>query len=118
MNAETAVRWLARQPPNLEKTRQSIDRIINDGKRAADIVSRIRGFSKKAPAQKGDVEINEAILEITGLTRVADVRASRFGEDATVGRIAAHFGGQSPIATGDPQPYSSEGGRLAVFSIL
>jgi PAS domain S-box-containing protein len=71
LNAENAVRWLARQPPNLEKTRQSIDRIINDGKRAADILSRIRDFSKKAPARTEELEINEAILEIMGLTRVA-----------------------------------------------
>ena len=70
-NAKTAVRWLTRQPPNLEKATQSIDRIIDDGKRAADIVSRIRDFSKKAPAQTEDLEINEAILEITGLTRAA-----------------------------------------------
>ena len=70
-NAETAVRWLARQPPDLEKAKQSIDRIISDGKRAADIVSRIRDFSKKAPADKGDLEINEALLEIMGLTRAA-----------------------------------------------
>jgi signal transduction histidine kinase len=39
--------------------------------RAADIVSRIRDFSKKAPARKEDLEINEAVLEIMGLTRVA-----------------------------------------------
>ena len=71
MNAGTAARWLARQPPNLEEARQAIDHIINDGKRAADIVSRIRNFSQNAPAQKGDLEINEAILEIIGLTRVA-----------------------------------------------
>ena len=70
-NAETAVRWLARQPPNLEKAKSSIDRIIGDGRRAADIVSRICDFSKKAPAQKEELEINEAILEIMGLTRVA-----------------------------------------------
>jgi PAS domain S-box-containing protein len=70
-NAGTAVRWLDREPPNLENARPLIDRIINDGKRVADIVSRIRDFSKKAPAQKGDLEINEAILEIMRLTRVA-----------------------------------------------
>jgi PAS domain S-box-containing protein len=70
-NAGTALRWLARQPPNLEAARQSIDRIINDGRRTADIVSRIRDFSKKAPARKADLEINEAILEIMALTRVA-----------------------------------------------
>jgi PAS domain S-box-containing protein len=71
MNAGTAARWLARQPPNLEEVGKAIDHIIKDGKRAADVVSRIRNFSQKASAQNGVVEINEAILEIMGLTRVA-----------------------------------------------
>jgi C4-dicarboxylate-specific signal transduction histidine kinase len=70
MNAETAVRWLARQPPNLEKANQSIDRVIRDVQRTADIISRIRDFSKKAPARKESLEINEAVLEIIGLVRV------------------------------------------------
>jgi len=70
-NAETVVRWLAHAPPNLEKARPLIDRIVGDGKRAADIVSRIRDFSKKAPARNEDLEINEAILEIMTLTRAA-----------------------------------------------
>jgi PAS domain S-box-containing protein len=70
-NAETAVRWLAHQPPNLEKTEQSIGRIINDAKRAADILGRIRDFSKKAPARKEGLELNGAILEIMILTRAA-----------------------------------------------
>jgi C4-dicarboxylate-specific signal transduction histidine kinase len=71
MNAETALRWLAGQPPNLEKAKPSIERVINDGKRAADIVSRIRDFSRKAPVRKESLEINKAILEIIGLTRGA-----------------------------------------------
>ncbi|MGA2287929.1 trifunctional serine/threonine-protein kinase/ATP-binding protein/sensor histidine kinase [Bradyrhizobium sp.] len=70
-NAGTAVRWLARQPPNLEKAKPLIDRIISDGKRAADIVSRIRDFSRKAPARKENLEINEVILEIMTLARAA-----------------------------------------------
>ena len=71
MNAGTALRWLARQPPNLEEATQAIGHIIEDGKRAADIVRRIRDFSKKGPEQHGELEINETILEIMGLTRVA-----------------------------------------------
>lgn len=70
-NAETALRWLAHQPPDLEKAKPSIERVINDGKRAADIVGRIRDFSKKAPVRKECLEVNEAILEITRLTRAA-----------------------------------------------
>jgi PAS domain S-box-containing protein len=69
MNAETAVRWLARQPPNLEKAKPLIDRIIGDGNRVADIVSRIRDFSKKAPLRKDFLELNGTILEVIGLTR-------------------------------------------------
>jgi PAS domain S-box-containing protein len=68
-NAATAVRWLDRQAPDLEKAKPLIERIIRDGKRTADIVSRIREFSKKAPARKEELEINEAILEIMILTR-------------------------------------------------
>ena len=71
-NAETAVRWLARQPPNLEKAKPSIDRIINDGKRAADIVSRIRDFSKKAPMRKGALgSQRSSFWRVIGLTRAA-----------------------------------------------
>lgn len=70
-SAETAVRWLARQSPNLERVRQSIDRVIDEGKRAADIVSRIRGLSKKTPVRKEHLDINETILGVMELTRVA-----------------------------------------------
>lgn len=70
-NAQTAMRWLDRQPPNVERAEASIERIIDDGKRAADIVSRIRDFSKRAPARNESLAINEAILEVIALTRVA-----------------------------------------------
>jgi C4-dicarboxylate-specific signal transduction histidine kinase len=70
-NAETALRWLAHQPPNLEKAEPSIKRVIDDGKRAADILSRIRDFSKKAPVRMESLEVNDAILDVMGLTRAA-----------------------------------------------
>ena len=67
--AETALRWLAREPPDLEKAGYAIGRVVQDGRRAADIIGRIRAFASKAPAQIEDVVINEAILEVIGLTR-------------------------------------------------
>jgi hypothetical protein len=69
--SETAVRWLAHQPPNLERAKPLSGRTISDGKRAADILNRIRDFPKKAVAQKRDTEINEAMLEIMTLARAA-----------------------------------------------
>jgi signal transduction histidine kinase len=55
----------------LEKAKSAIERVIDDGKRAADIVNRIRDFSRKAPMRKERLEVNAAILEVLGLTRVA-----------------------------------------------
>jgi C4-dicarboxylate-specific signal transduction histidine kinase len=69
INAETALRWLAASPPKLERARQSIDRIITDGKRAADIIGRVRGLVKKAPARKESLDINELIFGVITLTR-------------------------------------------------
>jgi PAS domain S-box-containing protein len=71
MNAGTAARWLARQPPNLDEAKQSNERIIADVRRVADIVSRIRRFARKAPEQRDDLDINDAILEIMTLARLA-----------------------------------------------
>jgi PAS domain S-box-containing protein len=68
-SAEAAVRWLSGQPPDVQKARLAINRIVHDGMRAGDIIGRIRNFSKKAPARKEDLDLNEAILEIIGLTR-------------------------------------------------
>jgi PAS domain S-box-containing protein len=69
VNAGTALRWLRASPPNLDDARQSIDRIITDGKRATDIVSRIRDLAKKAPVQREGLEVNEVVLEVIGLAR-------------------------------------------------
>jgi PAS domain S-box-containing protein len=71
INAGTAARWLARQPPNIEEVRRSNDRIVSDVSRVADIIARIRDFSKKTVQQKDDLEINDAILEIMTLARAA-----------------------------------------------
>ena len=68
-NAEAGVNWLEAQPPNPERVRQALDRIIDDGMRAGDIIGRIRALIKKAPPQKEDMEINQAVLEVIALTR-------------------------------------------------
>ena len=68
-NAETAMRWLVHQPPELEKAEQAIDRSIDNGKRAADIIAGIRGLAKNAPARREGLAINETILEVIELAR-------------------------------------------------
>jgi signal transduction histidine kinase len=58
-----------RQPPQLDEVGKVLERIVKDGHRASDVVGRIRDFTTKAPRQKEDLEINEALLEVIALTR-------------------------------------------------
>jgi len=69
LDAETAQRWLARQPPDLERVAQAMDRILKDTRRAADIITRIRAMVKKTPERKDDLKINETISEVIELAR-------------------------------------------------
>jgi PAS domain S-box-containing protein len=68
-NAEAALRWLARQPPDLAETRQLLGRIVKDGRRASNVVGRIRDLTKKAPPRIEPMDINGAISEVIELTR-------------------------------------------------
>jgi C4-dicarboxylate-specific signal transduction histidine kinase len=68
-NAHAALRWLDRQPPDVEEARQALDCIIKDGKHASDTIGRIRALIRKEPPRKNDVEINKVILEVISLTR-------------------------------------------------
>jgi PAS domain S-box-containing protein len=69
-SGNACLRWLAGQPPNIENARQSVERIIRDANRASEVVGRVRGLAKKAPPEKGWLNINDAVLETLGLTRV------------------------------------------------
>jgi PAS domain S-box-containing protein len=68
-NASTALRWLGAQPPNLEKVRQALDRILDNGKRASEVIGRIRALIKKEAPRQDRFDINEAILDVIALTR-------------------------------------------------
>ena len=68
-NANTCLRWLAGDHPNIEEARAAAMRIVKDAKRAADIISRIRQLFKKGTSQRELVDVNEIILEMTLLLR-------------------------------------------------
>ena len=69
MNADTCLRWLASDQPDLDEIRQAASSIVKDGKRAADVIDRIRSLYKKAPPQRELVDVNEIIGEIVVLLR-------------------------------------------------
>jgi signal transduction histidine kinase len=63
------LRWLTRDHPDLEEARAAAMRIVKDGTRAADIISRIRLLFKKGTPDWELVDINEVIREMIVLLR-------------------------------------------------
>lgn len=68
-NGHACLEWLSTSPPNLEKARQTTERIIQDGNRAGAVLSRIRALFKKEPRAQDWLEINELIQEVVPLIR-------------------------------------------------
>jgi PAS domain S-box-containing protein len=68
-NASTCMRMLDAEPPNVDGARETVKRTIRDGRRAADVVTRLRAlFTKKEPAAEL-VDLNEATSEVIALSR-------------------------------------------------
>src|SRR5882724_3862808 len=64
-NANTCLRWLAGDTPNVEEARAAAMRIVKDGKRAAEIIKRIRLLFKKGTPEREPVDVNEVVREMT-----------------------------------------------------
>jgi C4-dicarboxylate-specific signal transduction histidine kinase len=68
-SAAAGTRWLAAKPPQMEKARRALERIANDGKRAAEVIRRIRALMKRQAPRKEWLDINETILEVIALAQ-------------------------------------------------
>src|SRR5882762_3082127 len=75
-DANTCLRWLARDQPDLEEAREAASRMAKDATRAADIITRIRLLFRKASPQPELVDVNEVIREMIVLLRSEVTRYS------------------------------------------
>jgi PAS domain S-box-containing protein len=66
-NANACLRWLARQPPNLDEARECLHRMIRDVHRAGEVITRIRSLAKKSSPVKARLDLNDAIYEVLAM---------------------------------------------------
>jgi signal transduction histidine kinase len=66
-HGDACLEWLSAEPPNLDKARHTVERIIQEGTRAGTLLSRIRALFKKDNPLKNWVDINELIQELMAL---------------------------------------------------
>jgi len=75
-DANTCLRWLARDRPDVEEAREAASRVVKDATRAAEIISRIRLLFKKGVPQRELFDVNEVIREMIVLLRSEATRYS------------------------------------------
>src|SRR5229473_149219 len=75
-DANTCLRWLMRDQPDLDEARQAASRVVKDVTRAGEIISRIRLIFKKGTPQRALVDVNEVIREMVALLRSEATRFS------------------------------------------
>src|SRR5579863_7458695 len=74
-SASACLRWLAHDPPDLERARAAAGRIEQEGNRAADIINSLRSFYKTGiPAERQPVDVKGTIQEMTALLRTEAAR--------------------------------------------
>jgi C4-dicarboxylate-specific signal transduction histidine kinase len=62
-NSNTCLRWLKRDPPDVEEAREAASRSVESATRAAEIIKRIRELFKKGTTQREPVDLNEVIRQ-------------------------------------------------------
>lgn len=67
-NANTCLRMLAADPPNVDGARETARRTIRDGDRAAAVITRLRALFSKKDATIESVDLNEATREVIALS--------------------------------------------------
>jgi PAS domain S-box-containing protein len=68
-SAGACLRWLAAEPPDMERAGQALQRIVRDGSRAGEVLGRVRALVKKVPPSRDLFSINDAILEVFALAQ-------------------------------------------------
>jgi len=83
-NANAALRWLAKTPPDLDETRAALRRIGADGHRAAEVIQGIRAMFKNDGQKRVALDINQLIREVLALVQ-GELRKRHISVDAELG---------------------------------
>src|ERR1700704_4133883 len=68
-NGQACERFLTFSPPDLDEVKDAVGEIVRDGRRASEVLKRIRAMSKNTAPARGQVDVNHAIAEVLALTR-------------------------------------------------
>ena len=67
-SAGACTRWIAADPPAMAEARAALDNIVADGKRAREVIARVRALAKRQEPRKDWLDINHEVAEVLALT--------------------------------------------------
>ncbi|MGY8525625.1 ATP-binding response regulator [Paracidovorax citrulli] len=67
-HARAGLNFLAREPINIAEVQMALTHIVNDGRRAADVVRSVRSLASKSCPEVTRFDINDVIREVLSLT--------------------------------------------------
>lgn len=66
-NAQAAARFLDEDPPNLAEVREILDDIIEDDRRAGEVIRRLRAMLQSGAVESGEVDLNDVVTNVVKL---------------------------------------------------
>jgi two-component system, LuxR family, sensor kinase FixL len=68
-NGEACLRWLGRATPDLAEVESAVKRMIGDGRRASDVIKRLRALARKSDTDKTPLNVNEVIEDAISIVQ-------------------------------------------------
>ena len=68
-NANAGLRWLAKETPDLDETRDAMNNVVSAGHRASEVIGSIQAMFKKDSQVKTTVDLNNVIQDVLGLVK-------------------------------------------------
>lgn len=75
-NGEACLRWLLRDVPDLGEVRSSVERMIASGRRASEVVARLRALARKSEPSRTAFTLNDIVDDILPLVERELVRSA------------------------------------------
>jgi len=66
-NAAACVRWLAAKPPDMAEAKAALANIVADGKRAGEVITRIRALTRRQAPRMELLDVNRKVREVLAL---------------------------------------------------
>ena len=74
INSQTAMRVLDSRPRDPQAVREILEQLASDGRRASEVIQRVRAFARKDDVERGPIDLNTLMREAVQIVRHDTIR--------------------------------------------